>query len=81
MEVGCPRHPKACTVGSQLLDGDYSHVHNPGKPAMSPQTRRGLNCGQLFFFYHHTNKQWKEEGKEGGGGGGDKLHKNCVCSM
>ena len=34
-EVGCPRHPGAFTIGSQLLDGDRSRswLANPGKPA------------------------------------------------
>ena len=25
MEVGCPRHPGASTIGSELLDEDWSH--------------------------------------------------------
>ena len=25
MEVGCLKHPGASTIGSQLLDGDFSH--------------------------------------------------------
>ena len=60
LEVGCPKHPGASTIGSQLQDGDCTDgwqnlTTQPWAP--TPPRRMGTR---------HTDTQWKAEGGEAG---------------
>ena len=60
MEVGCLRHPVASTIGSQLLDGDYSHDWQiqPTQPC-APMRKEKIQAPITLI------KQWKErEGRQ-----------------
>ena len=70
MEVECPRHPRAPTIDSQLLDETASMVGKSWPPNHEPLSRRVERPG-------HTDTIYTVETRGGGGGGGGAIKKLC----
>ena len=62
MEVGCLRHPGASTIGSQLLDGEYSHGWQIQAAQPWVPTQKEKKTGTC-----HTDKTAERKGGTGEG--------------
>jgi len=61
VEVGCPRHPEASTIGSELLDRDHSCgwqilATQPEAPMRKGGREKAGTC--------HTDKTVEREGRD-----------------